>query len=61
MCIRDVIKFCEDAGKVEDRELWMPKLVLILHKVSEELIFVSEENIVLLIECRNDMQELGGP
>ncbi len=61
MCIRDVIKFSEDAGKVEDRELWMPKLVLILHKVSEELIFVSEENIVLLIECRNDMQELGGP
>ena len=61
MCIRDVIKFCEDRGKVADRELWMPKLVLILHKVSEELIFVSEENIVLLIECRNDMQELGGP
>ncbi len=30
--------------------------MLILHKVIEELIFVSEENLVLLMECHNDMQ-----
>ena len=55
--IRAVIKFSEDAGSVEDMELWKPKLVLILHKVLEEFIFVSDENLVLFTECRNDMQK----
>ena len=55
--IRDVIVFSEDDLKEEETEVFRPKLVHILQKVLQELIFVCEENIELLMECRNDMHE----
>ena len=55
--IRSVIAFSEDELPAEEKGLFEPKLKLILNKVIEELIFVSEENLVLLMECRNDMQK----
>ena len=55
--IRAVIEFSENAGSHENRQMWTPKLLLIKHKVLEEFIFVSDENLVLLMECRNDMHK----
>jgi len=55
--IRGVIEFTQNTGKYEDTEQWVPQLVLMKQKVNLDVIFVSEENLVLLMQCRKDVQE----
>jgi hypothetical protein len=55
--IIDVRDFSDNVLSAEESAVFKVKLELILNKVLEELIFVREENIVLLMECRNDMHK----
>jgi hypothetical protein len=55
--IRGVIEFTENRGEYEDTKQWVPQLVEMKQKVNLDAIFVSEENLVLLMQCRKDVQE----